>query len=70
MPAYAPEVAANSGKDIYTLDDYIETGNPDGVRDILTALFASIPYASAQNPFEHYFQSVIYLVFTLLGKLT
>ena len=70
LPAYAPEVAANSGKDIYTLDDYIETGNPDGVRDILTALFASIPYASAQNPFEHYFQSVIYLVFTLLGKLT
>ena len=69
LPAYAPEVAANSGKDIYTLDDYIETGDPDGVRDILTALFASIPYASVQNPFEHYFQSVIYLVFTLLGKL-
>lgn len=70
LPAYAPESAANSGKDIYTLDDYIEAGNLDGVRDILTALFASIPYASAQNPFEHYFQSVIYLVFTLLGKLT
>ena len=70
LPVYTPEVAANSGKDIYTLDDCIETGNADGVRDIFTALFASIPYTNANNPFEHYFQTVIYLVFTLLGKLT
>lgn len=70
LPAYTPEAAANSGKDIYTLDDYIEAGNPDGVKAILTALFASIPYTSDKNPFEHYFQSVIYMVFTLLGKLT
>ena len=70
LPAYAPEAAANSGTDIYTLDDCIEDGNLDGVKRILTALFASIPYTSDKNPFEHYFQSVIYLVFTLLGKLT
>ena len=70
LPAYAPEAAANSGTDIYTLDDCIEDGNPDGIKRILTALFASIPYTSDKNPFEHYFQCVIYLVFTLLGKLT
>ena len=70
LPVYTPEVAANSGKDIYTLDDCIETGNTDSVRDIFTALFASIPYTNVNSPFEHYFQTVIYLVFTLLGKLT
>ena len=70
LPVYTPEVAANSGKDIYTLDDCIEAGDTDGVKDILTALFASIPYTTENNPFEHYFQTVIYLVFTLLGKLT
>ena len=70
LPAYAPESAANSGKDIYTLDDYIEDGNLEGIKSILIALFASVPYASGKNPFEHYFQTVIYLVFTLLGKLT
>ena len=37
------------------------------MKDILTA-FASIPYTSTTAPFEHYFQSVLYLIFTLLGK--
>ena len=69
LPVYAPEAASNTGKDIYTLDEYIEAGNLQGVRNIITALFASIPYGSGKNLFEHYFQSVIYLVFMLLGKL-
>ena len=43
-------------------------GNTDGIRDILAALFAGIPYTNDKNPFEHYFQTVIYLVFTLLGQ--
>ena len=34
----------------------------------MTALFANITYTLEADPFEHYFQSVIYLVFTLLGK--
>lgn len=68
MPVYTPASVAGTGVDIYTLDDYIESGNTDGVRDILTALFASIPYTAGDRPFEHYFQAVIYLVFTLLGK--
>lgn len=69
LPEYTPEAAYNTGKDIFTLDDCIEAGDIEEVQAILTALFASIPYSSDKTPFEHYFQSVIYLVFTLLGKL-
>ena len=42
----------------------------DQVRDVLTALFANIAYTQEADPFGHYFQSVIYIVFTLLGKYT
>ena len=31
---------------------------------------ASIPYTGKDAPFEHYFQTVIYIVFTLLEKYT
>ena len=37
---------------------------------MLTSLFANITYTLKSDPFEHYFQAVIYLVFTLLGKFT
>ncbi len=70
MPSYVPKAAAGSGLDIYTLDAYIEEGEPDKIRDVLTALFAGISYTKEADPFEHYFQSVIYIVFTLLGKYT
>lgn len=53
-----------------TLRRYIEQGELDQIRQVLTALFAGIPYTLESDPFEHYFQSVIYLVFTLLGKFT
>lgn len=69
MPAYVPRVTAGYGLDIFTLDEYIETGNLEKIRDVLTGLFASITYTFEEDPFEHYFQAVIYLVFTLLGKL-
>ena len=65
-----PGCSTGYGTDIYTLKKYTELGNLDGIRDILTALFASIPYTAERNPFEHYFQTVIYLVFTLLGRFT
>nr|WP_242872029.1 MULTISPECIES: PD-(D/E)XK nuclease domain-containing protein [unclassified Ruminococcus] len=35
---------------------------------MLSALFARITYTNRDTPFEHYFQTVIYLVFTLLGQ--
>ena len=70
MPSYVPETTAGNGLDIYTLDEYVETGNLEGVRDFLTAMFASIIYTVQDDPFEHYFQSVIYVIFKLLGKYT
>lgn len=70
LPAFVRDYGPGTGTDIFTLNRYISDGNFDGVRDLLTALFAGIPYiASGKAPFEHYFQTVIYLVFTLLGKL-
>lgn len=68
MPAYVPGATEGNGLDIFTLESYVEEGNLEGIRNILTALFARITYTTENDPFEHYFQSVIYLVFTLLGK--
>jgi len=70
MPAYVPNATAGSSLDIFTLDEYIENGELDRIRDYLAALFANITYTLESDPFEHYFQAVIYLVFELLGKLT
>lgn len=68
LPAYVPSATAGNGLDIFTLEDHIEKGKLDEIRDFLTSLFANIPYTSTDATFEHYFQSVIYLVFTLLGQ--
>ncbi len=68
IPSYVPAATTGSKLDIFTLDEYIENGELDKVRDVLTALFANITYTLEKDPFEHYFQAVIYLVFTLLGK--
>ena len=70
MPEYIEEYTSGSGKDIFTLRRYAEVGDTDGIRDVLQALFASVTYTTRETPFEHYFQTVIYLVFTLLGKYT
>ena len=68
VPYYVPAATAGNKLDIFTLDEYIENGQLDQIRDVLKALFANITYSAGSDPFEHYFQSVIYLVFTLLGK--
>ena len=68
LPSYVPQATAGNGLDIFTLNDYIENGQLEGIRNVLTALFASISYTVEDDPFEHYFQSVIYVIFTLLGK--
>ena len=70
IPSYVPAATSGNKLDIFTLDEYIENGNLDRIRDFLTALFANITYTLESDPFEHYFQTVIQLVFTLLGKLT
>ena len=68
LPEYEIDTGAGTGKDIFSIDDYLENGEPDKLRDAFIALFASIPYTANDAPFEHYFQTVIYLVFTLLGQ--
>ena len=68
MPEYVNECGTGSGKDVFALKKYAEDGNTEGIKKILIALFASISYTNNDTPFEHYFQTVIFLVFTLLGK--
>ena len=68
MPEYVADSGAGSGKDILSIKRYLETGDLGRLRDALTALFAGIPYTKQEDPFENYFQSVIYIVFTLLGQ--
>ncbi len=68
MPEYVSDSGAGSGIDIFTLRRYVKNGDLENIRKVLTALFAHITYTSADTVFEHYFQTVIYLVFTLLGK--
>lgn len=68
MGEYAKNVGAGSGKDILSIDQAIEAGDLDGFIASLTALFASIPYTSQEIVFEHYFQTVLYMLFTMLGR--
>ena len=70
LPEYVYNCGSGSGVDIYTLRRFIQNGELEGIRKVLTALFARITYTSANATFEHYFQTVIYLVFTLLGQHT
>ena len=69
MPEYVADCGAGSGNDIFTLRRYIERGDLESLKEVLTSLFANITYTLKEDPFEHYFQAVIYLAFTLLGKL-
>ena len=68
MPSFVPKATAGNGLDIFTLDEAVESGDLEQIRRVLTGLFANITYTLETDPFEHYFQAVIYLVFTLLGK--
>ncbi|SOC04013.1 ATP-binding protein [Pseudobutyrivibrio ruminis] len=70
LPEYVTDIGAGSNKDIFTLRRYVEDGDLEQIKNVLIALFASIPYTKESDPFEYYFQSVIYIVFTLLGKFT
>ena len=69
VPEYVPGCSPGYGTDIFTLRRCADRGDLDGMERLLNALFASIPYTQERDPFEHYFQTVIYLIFTLLGKM-
>ena len=68
LKEYVPLVKEKRGIDLFTLDRHVEEGNLEGIRKVLTALFAGITYTQENDPFENYFQAVIQLVFNLLGK--
>lgn len=68
LPAWAPGYSEARGTDVFALLDYVDAGDAEGMRDVLAALFASIPYTRADDPFENYFQAVLWLVFALLGR--
>lgn len=68
IPEYVGDYGSGAGNDVLTLRRYAETGDLDGMRRVLTSLFANITYTVSTDPFEHYFQTVIWLTFTLLGK--
>ena len=68
MPEYINEYGSGSGKDVFTLKRHVANGNLEGIKNIFTALFASITYTTSDTPFEHYFQTVIYITLTLLGQ--
>ena len=67
LPAWAPAYGARRGIDVLSLRRCVELGDADGMRDVIGALFASNPYTRADDPFENYFQTVLWLIFTLLG---
>jgi len=68
LPAWAPGYSELRGTDVFSLRRLVEAGDADGMRDVLAALFASVPYTRADDPFENYFQAIIWLVFALLGR--
>jgi hypothetical protein len=67
LPAWAPGYSEARGTDVFTLRRLVEAGNTDGIRRVVEALFASIPYTRESDPFENYFQAVLYVTFLLLG---
>lgn len=68
MPVYTGNAGAGSGRDILTLSKYVESGDLNNIHRVFEALFAGIPYPVNDDPFEHDFQSVFYITFTLLGQ--
>lgn len=68
IPYYTHSRRNSRGLDIFEIDDCIENGDADKLRDIFTALFASLPYPADEAVIEQNFQNVIYIVFVLLGQ--
>lgn len=52
LPAWAPGYSESRGTDVFALWDLVEAGDTDGMRDVIAALFASIPYTKADDPYH------------------
>ena len=70
-PVYMHNHSGRTGADIFAIDDAVEGGDTDLLRDQFTALFARLPYATGSvddTMLERDFQNIIYLTFLLLGQ--
>ena len=70
-PAYLKVDNNSSYFNVDILDDAVEEGDSDGMRDWFTSLFALLPYPTSGDTevlTEQNFQNVIYLSLLILGK--
>ena len=60
----------SANNDIFAIDDALEAGDTDSLKDQFVSLFASLPYPAnpSDSVLERDFQNVVYLVFLLLGQ--
>ena len=73
LAAYAPKTVIDTGLDIFSLDEALEDGDLERIKNIFIGLFAIIPYPSVKeeeirDPFENYFQGMFAITLTLLGQ--
>ena len=70
-PSYLNVEDKLSPFDIDALDDAVEEGDTDAMRDWFTALFAILPYptgSDTESITEQNFQNVIFMALTMMGK--
>ena len=70
-PTYLKIEKKSSHFNVDILDDAVEEGDTDGMRDWFTSLFAVLPYPTSgdtESVTEQNFQNVIYLSLLILGK--
>ena len=73
LAAYAPKTVIDTGLDIFSLDEALEDGDLERIKNIFIGIFAIIPYPSVKeeegrDPFENYFQGMFAITLTLLGQ--
>jgi hypothetical protein len=67
MPYYTVEPADPYGFFVDNFRDDLMAGDVDGFMNRMTAFFAAIPY-DLENKVEKHYQTVFYLLFTLMGQ--
>jgi hypothetical protein len=72
LPKYAPHIQSEQGFFVTNFIDDLEAGNVDAFMNRLKAFFAKLPYDIHDriSDMEQYYQSLMYVVFTLMGEYT
>ncbi|MBP5706315.1 MAG: ATP-binding protein [Spirochaetales bacterium] len=58
----------NTKLDYVTFSKYVRKGEVDKFMTAIKAMFAAIPYPTSQKKYELDYQTIFYLIFTLLGQ--